>query len=231
MRALGIDTSTMTAGVGIVEDDEILVDLKFDVRVTYSEILLPTIDLAFRTVGMKIDDLDGLAVSIGPGSFTGLRIGLSTVKGLCIAAKKPLAAVPSLDALASHSLYCGCQVVPLLDAKKDQVYAAIYDTSDGELKKKGEYMAVSVGDLVKKISKKTLFVGPGARLYQKELTHLLGDQARFALNDQSFPSGASAARMGIRKLACGETEDIANLEPLYIRMSEAELKFKNAGRT
>jgi tRNA threonylcarbamoyladenosine biosynthesis protein TsaB len=107
MKILGVDTSTMTAGVGIVEDNDILVDLKFDVRVTYSEILMPTIDLAFRTVGMKIDDLDGLAISIGPGSFTGLRIGLSTVKGLCAASKKPLASVPSLDALASLS--SGCQ--------------------------------------------------------------------------------------------------------------------------
>ena len=221
----------MTAGVGIVEDEEILVDLKFDVRVTYSEILMPTVDLAFGTVGIKIDDLDGLAVSIGPGSFTGLRIGLSTVKGLCAGSKKPLAAVPSLDALASHSLYCGYQVVPLLDAKKNQVYAAIYDTSDGELRREGEYVAVSVEELVKKISKKTLFVGPGARLYRKELSDHLGENACFALNDQSFPSGAGVARMGIRKLARGETEDIANLEPLYIRMSEAELKFKNAGRT
>jgi tRNA threonylcarbamoyladenosine biosynthesis protein TsaB len=181
MKTLGIDTSTMTAGVGIVEDGEILVDLKFDVRVTYSEILMPTIDLAFRTVGMKIDDLDGLAISIGPGSFTGLRIGLSTVKG--------------------------------------------------ELKRESEYMAVSVEDLVEKISKKTLFVGPGARLYQKELTGLLGEKACFALNDQSTPSGACIARMGMSKLARGETEDVANLEPLYIRMSEAELKFKNADRT
>jgi tRNA threonylcarbamoyladenosine biosynthesis protein TsaB len=221
----------MTAGVGIVENEETLVDLKFDVRVTYSEILMPTIDLALKTVGMKIDDLNGLAVSIGPGSFTGLRIGLSTVKGLCIAAKKPLAAIPSLDALASLSLYCRHQLAPLLDAKKDQVYAAIYDTGDGELKRESEYLAVSVEDLVKRISRKTLFVGPGARLYQKELARLLGENACFALNDQSFPSGASVARLGISKLSCGETKDVANLEPLYIRMSEAELKFKNAGRT
>ena len=231
MKILGVDTSTMTAGVGIVEDGQILVDLKFDVRVTYSEILMPTIDLAFKTVGMKLGDLDGLAISIGPGSFTGLRIGLSTVKGLCAGSNKPLAAVPSLDALASLSLYCRYQVAPLLDAKKDQVYAATYDTSDGELRQESQYLAVSVEELAKTISKKTLFVGPGARLYQKELTHLLGDSARFALNDQSTPSGASVARIGIGKLAHGETEDIANLEPLYIRMSEAELKFKNAGRT
>jgi tRNA threonylcarbamoyladenosine biosynthesis protein TsaB len=230
MKILGIDTSTMTAGVGLVDRGEILVDLKFDVKITYSEILMPTIDLALRTVRMKIGDLDGFAVSIGPGSFTGLRIGLSTVKGLCFASGKPLVSVPSLDALASLSLYCQYPVCPLLDAKKDQVYAAIYDTSEGELRRKNDYMVTDVKDLVKMISQKILFVGPGARLYQRELGDLLGKKAHFALNDQSTPSGASVARLGEGKLADGQNEDITNLEPLYIRMSEAELKFKNAGR-
>jgi len=231
MKVLGVDTSTMTAGVGIIEEDEVLVDLKFDVKITYSEILMPTIDLALKTVGLRLKDMDGFAISIGPGSFTGLRIGLSTIKGLCFTSGKPLASVPSLDALASSSLYCLYLVAPLLDAKKDQVYAAIYDTSEGELRRKSEYMALNIEDLVKEISKKTLFVGPGARLYQKELYDLLGDKACFALNEQSVPSGASVARIGLKKLADNQTEDIANLEPLYIRMSEAELKFKNVPRS
>ena len=231
MRVLGIDTSTMTAGVGIVEENEVLVDLKFDVKITYSEVLLSTIDLALKTVGLMINDMDGFAISIGPGSFTGLRIGLSTVKGLCFASGKPLASVPSLDALASLSLYCRYKVATLLDAKKNQVYAAIYDTSEGELKKESEYLVVGIEDLVKNISKRTLFVGPGAKLYQKELIHFLGDKACFALNEQSLPSGACVARLGLKKLMSGQTEEITNLEPLYIRISEAELKFRNVKRT
>jgi tRNA threonylcarbamoyladenosine biosynthesis protein TsaB len=230
MRVLGVDTSTMTAGVGIVTEDEVLVDLRFDVKVTYSEILMPIIDMALKTVGMKIEDIDGFAISIGPGSFTGLRIGLSTMKGLCLATGKPLVSVPSLDALASKSLFCTHLVAPILDAKKDQVYAAIYDTSKGELHRKSEYMAIDVADLAKKISRRTLFVGPGAKLYQNELTDLLGKKACFALNEQSIPSGSSVARMGLTKLAVSQTEDVTNLEPLYVRMSEAELKFKNVGR-
>jgi tRNA threonylcarbamoyladenosine biosynthesis protein TsaB len=230
MKVLGIDTSTMTAGVGIIDEDEVLVDLKFDVKITYSEVLLSTIDLALKTVGLKIGDLDGFAISIGPGSFTGLRIGLSTIKGLCFASGKPLASVPSLDALATLSLYCRYPVAPLLDAKKDQVYAAIYDTSDGKLRRKSEYLVIDVDNLVKKIAEKTLFVGAGARLYQRELIGLLGKKACFATGEQSTPSGASVARIGLNKLVDGQTEDITDLEPLYIRMSEAELKFKNVPR-
>jgi tRNA threonylcarbamoyladenosine biosynthesis protein TsaB len=226
MRVLGVDTSTMTAGVGIVENDEVLVDLKFDVKITYSEVLLSTVDMALKTTGLEINDIEGFSISIGPGSFTGLRIGLSTVKGLCFASGKPLASVPSLDALASLSLYCQHPVAPLLDAKKSQVYAALYDTSEGELKRESDYLVVGIEDLVKNISKKTLFVGPGAKLYQKELIHFLRDKACFALNEQSLPSGACVARLGLKKLVSGQTEEITNLEPLYIRMSEAELKFR-----
>ncbi len=230
MKVLGIDTSTMTAGVGIVEDDEVLVDLKFDVKVTYSEILMPTIDLAFKTIGLRLRDLDGVAISIGPGSFTGLRIGLSTVKGLCLVSGKPLASVPSLDALASLSLYCRYPVIPLLDAKKNQVYAAIYDTSEGKLKRMGPYQVTEVENLVKKIEGKNLFVGPGARLYRRKLKALLGEKASFALGEQSAPGGASVARLGSKRLLAGQEERIEELEPLYIRMSEAELKFKSVAK-
>jgi len=228
MKILGIDTSTMTAGVGIIEGEELLVDLKFDVKITYSEVLLPTVDLALKMARLKIGDLDGFAISIGPGSFTGLRIGLSTVKGLCFATGKPLVSVPSLDALASLSLYSQHPVAPLLDAKKDQVYAAIYDTGEGGLKRQTPYLVVEIEELVKRISKRTLFVGPGAKLYHRELVSLLGEKACFSPGEQSAPSGVSVARLGLGKLLQGQTEDITDLEPLYIRMSEAELKFKNA---
>jgi tRNA threonylcarbamoyladenosine biosynthesis protein TsaB len=227
MRVLGIDTSTMTAAVGLVDDDELLVEVKFDVKITYSEVLMPTIDMALRTAGLKPGDVDGFAVSIGPGSFTGLRIGLSTVKGLCLATGKPLAAVPSLDALASQSLFCCHQVVPLLDAKKNEVYAAVYDTAKGEIQRKSDFWAIGIQDLTKRITQKTLFVGPGAKLYRKELVDLLGQKAYFATGQQGTPSGVSVAWLGARRLTVGQTENLSELEPLYIRQSEAELKYKN----
>ncbi len=226
MKILGIDTSTMIAAVGIVEDDDVLVDLKFVVKITYSEVLLSTIDLALKTIRGKPGDLDGFAISIGPGSFTGLRIGLSTIKGLCFASGKPLASVPSLDALASQSLFCKYPVVPLLDAKKNQVYAAIYDTSMGKLKRKSEYFVVDIENLVKNIVEEVLFVGPGARLYREGLIQHLEDKAHFAWDEQSLPSGSGVARLGREKISSGQIEDISSLEPMYIRMSEAELRFK-----
>jgi tRNA threonylcarbamoyladenosine biosynthesis protein TsaB len=226
MKVLGVDTSTMTASIGIVEDGEILVETKFSVKVTYSEILLLCIDQALKNISLKIEDLDGFAISIGPGSFTGLRIGLSTLKGLSFATGKPLASVPSLDALAYLSLYCQYPVVTMLDAKKNQVYAAIYETKDGEVKRESDYLVTDVEDLVKRISQKSLFVGPGAKLYQKKLIEFLGERAYFSLGEKSLPSGATVAFLGSQKLILGQFEEIADLEPLYLRKSEAELKFR-----
>ena len=231
MKVLGVDTSTMTAGIGIVEEGEILVEVKFSVKITYSEILLSCIDQALKNVGLKIDDMDGFAISIGPGSFTGLRIGLSTLKGLSFATRKPLASVLSLDALAYLSLYCQYPVVAMLDAKKSQVYAAIYETREGKLKRQSDYLVIDVEDLVKRISQKTLFVGPGAKLYQKKLIELLKDKAYFSQAEQSLPSGATVAFLGSKKLILSQFEDIVDLEPLYLRKSEAELKFRNVPRS
>jgi tRNA threonylcarbamoyladenosine biosynthesis protein TsaB len=227
MRVLGVDTSTMTAGIGIVDEDEILVEVKFSVKISYSEILLSCIDQALKNVGLKIDQMDGFAVSIGPGSFTGLRIGLSTLKGLSFATGKPLASVPSLDALAYLSLYCQYPVVAMLDAKKDQVYTATYETKNGDLQRQSDYLVIDVEDLVKMISQKTLFVGPGAKLYQERLIELLKDRACFSLGEQSLPSGGTVALLGSRKLILGQIEDIGDSEPMYLRKSEAELKFRN----
>jgi tRNA threonylcarbamoyladenosine biosynthesis protein TsaB len=230
MKVLGVDTSTMTAGIGVVEENEILVEVKFSVKITYSEILLSCIDLALKNVGLKIDHMDGFAISIGPGSFTGLRIGLSTLKGLSFATGKPLVPVPSLDALAHLSLYCQYPVVTMLDAKKNQVYAATYETKNGELKRQSDYLVIDLEDLVRGISQKTLFVGPGAKLYQEKLIELLEDKAYFSQAEQSLPSGATVAFLGRKKLILGQYEDIVNLEPMYLRKSEAELKFRNVPR-
>ncbi len=231
MKVLGVDTSTMTAGIGIVEEDEILVEVKFSVKITYSEILLSCIDQALRNAGLRMDDMDGFVISIGPGSFTGLRIGLSTLKGLSFATGKPLASVASLDALAYLSLYCRYPVVTMLDAKKNQVYAAIYETKDGELKRESDYLVIDVEELAKLISHRAVFVGPGAKLYQEKLIELLGDKACFSLAEQSLPSGAIVALLGSKKLISGQSEDVTNLEPMYLRKSEAELKFRHVPRT
>ncbi|KPL04550.1 MAG: hypothetical protein AMJ90_00455 [candidate division Zixibacteria bacterium SM23_73_2] len=228
MRILGIDTATMLASIGIIEDEKVLVEMKFDVKITYSEVLLYFVDYLLRSSNLKTTDLDGFSVSIGPGSFTGLRIGLSTVKGLSFSTGKPVVAVPTLDALASHALFSFYPVVPLIDAKKNQVYSAVYDTKNGQIKRKSPYFAISLEDLVRKLSGRVLFSGPGVFVFRKRLEKLMKKKkAYYLLGETALPSGVAVAKLGFEKLKKGKIEDLSSLVPLYVRESEAELKFKN----
>ncbi len=228
MRLLGIDTATMLASIGVIEDQKVLAEMKFDVKITYSEVLLHFIDYLLKSLNLKTTDLDGFSISIGPGSFTGLRIGLSTVKGLSFATGRPVAAVPTLDALASLSLFSLHPVVPLIDAKKKQVYSAVYDTKDGVVKRKSPYFVLSLEKLVKKLPQRVLFSGPGVFAF-KDLLEKVEKKKKFhyLLGENSLPSGAAVAKLGLGKLKNNEKEDLSMLVPLYVRESEAELKFKN----
>ena len=119
MKILGIDTATMISGIGVVENDHTLADFRYDVKFTHSEVLLSHIDKLLKDLNLKLGDLDGFSVSVGPGSFTGLRIGLATIKGLSFASGKPVVGIPTLDALAFLSKDCKYPLVPILDATTD----------------------------------------------------------------------------------------------------------------
>ena len=227
MRILGIDTATMISGIGMVQDGEILADFRYDVKLTHSEVLLSHIEKLLKMLKLKLQDLDGFSVSIGPGSFTGLRIGLATVKGLGFASGKPVASIPTLDALAFLSRGERYPLVPLLDAKKKQVYAAVYETQNKKIIRKTSYFVIDPSELKQKIPPEVVFTGPGIKVCQSELKNLMGKKAHFLRGEKTMPSGAAVAYMGWEKLKQGEKEDLFLLEPIYVRKSEAELKFRN----
>jgi tRNA threonylcarbamoyladenosine biosynthesis protein TsaB len=224
MTVLGIETATPVCGVALGREDAVLVERSLNVGTHHAERLLPMIRDALGEAGMGLRDLDGIAVSIGPGSFTGLRIGLSTAKSLCWSAGLPLVAVSTLEAMAAQFPHAGCPVCPALDARKKEVYAALYDTSSGCARTLMAPAAVSPVPFVSSLAGPTLFVGDGARLYRREVVAALGERARFAPPPLDRPSAASVAALGLSRLGRGETEDLARVEPVYLRKSEAELK-------
>jgi tRNA threonylcarbamoyladenosine biosynthesis protein TsaB len=227
MRILGIDTATMISGIGVAEDGKILTDFKYDVKLTHSEVLLSYIEKLLKKLKLKLEDFDGFSVSIGPGSFTGLRIGLATIKGLGFASGKPVVGIPTLDALAFLSRGSKYPVVPLLDAKKKQVYAAVYHTQDNEIKRKSSYFVVDPFELIQRIPEEVAFTGPGTVVFRSEIKKKMGKKAHFLRGEKTLPSGAAVAYMGWEKIKQGEKEDLFLLEPIYVRKSEAELKFRN----
>ncbi|MBM4136734.1 MAG: tRNA (adenosine(37)-N6)-threonylcarbamoyltransferase complex dimerization subunit type 1 TsaB [Nitrospira sp.] len=229
MKILAIDTSTMLGGIAIMDDSSgLIAEVRLNVKSTHSERLMTTIDTTLKQASISLTEIDAFAVAIGPGSFTGLRIGLSTVKGLSYATGKPIVSVPSLEAFAWNFPYCKYPVCPMLDARKKEVYTALFQwKNDGFIRLINE-VALSVDRLLEKIKvisdKKILFTGEGAHLYKDIIIEMIGEQAVFASSEKMVSSPANVAYLGIKKAVEGKFSEPVSLIPLYIRRSEAEIK-------
>ena len=225
LKVLAADTSTMTGSVALVEGAQVVAEWTLRSQRTHNRRLLAAIDLLLREADWSLEDLDGLAVTAGPGSFTGVRIGLSTMKGLAWAAGKRFLAVPTLDVLAAPMGLASLPICTLLDAKKQELYAAQYQPDGrGDCRREGDFQVLSPARLAAQITRPTLFCGDGWLLYREVLRRLLGDRAIEA------PAYFHTLRSGVlgilacRRFAAGEKADPSTAVPVYVRSSEAELK-------
>ncbi|HYA88039.1 MAG TPA: tRNA (adenosine(37)-N6)-threonylcarbamoyltransferase complex dimerization subunit type 1 TsaB [Nitrospirota bacterium] len=231
MLILGIETSTKTGSVAVVSDDCVIAQYSLNIALTHSERLMATVDRVLRDIRLAIPDLDGFAVSIGPGSFTGLRIGISTVKGLSFATGKPVAAVPTLQALAWNLPFAGYPVCPLLDARKKEVYAAIYKNVDSFPVQTMTETVISLSQLAAWVSGATVFTGEGSHIYRAEIEQIFSKRALFAPRSAMLPSAAAVAEIGLTMLRSGKQADLDALTPKYIRRPEAEVAWERKQRS
>jgi len=230
MLVLGVETSTMQGGAALVGDDGLCSEFTLNVEATHSERLLPTIDRMLRDAGVGLDALSGLAVSIGPGSFTGLRIGLSTVKGLAYATGLPVVSVPTLEALACTVTFARQQICPVLDARKQEVYAALFRCERGELVRLMEDAALPPEALCGKIHRPTIFLGDGLAVYGELFRRLLGERLLVPPPPGRGARPAWVAELGRQRLLRGERDPIDALVPRYLRPCEAEVRRRRASR-
>jgi tRNA threonylcarbamoyladenosine biosynthesis protein TsaB len=226
MKVLGIETATRTGGVAVVSESGVIAEYTLNIEVTHSERLMATVDRVLKGTGLALADLDGLSVSVGPGSFTGLRIGIATVKGIAFTTGKPVVAVPTLRALAWNLPHAAHPVCPLLDARKKEVYAALYRYENCALLRVMEEQAIALEALAGKISGRTIFTGEAAHCFRDEIVKLFGDRALFAPRSSMVPSAASVAEIGLLMLKNGERTDPDVLTPVYIRRPEAEVAWE-----
>ncbi len=231
MLVLGIETATRTGGVALLSDQGLVAQYTLNIEATHSERLMATVDRVLTDAGVPLSSLDGLAVSIGPGSFTGLRIGLSTAKGLAFTTGRPVAAVPTLKALAWNIPAPYCPVCPLLDARKKEVYAAVYRQEGDGLTAVLPERVLTLRELALETSGPLLFTGEGALIFRDEVRSLFGDRARFAPLSAMAPSAASVAEIGSMMFSSGDTMDPDGLTPLYIRRPEAEVAWERRHRS
>ncbi len=227
MKVLGIDTSTSCGSIGLLIDDRVISEYLLDIPVTHSERLLGAIEHLLREARCPMEELDGWTLSLGPGSFTGLRIGVSTVKGLSYATQRPVAGVSSLDVLASQISPTPYLICPILDARKGEVYTAFYRYDEANLlKRRSAYQALRPEDLVKNIKETVIFVGDGVKTYGDFLRNSLSSFALFPNPSLHLPHGAAVARLGGELLRKGECLDVNTFTPIYVRPSEAEIKWQ-----
>lgn len=233
MLILAVETSTFTGSVALVEASveggaspnlRVIGETTLQVLETHSSRLMPTIDRLLRETSLPVQKVKGIAVGLGPGSFTGLRIAISTVKGLGFALRVPVVGVPTLDALANNIRYASTQVCPVLDARKKEVYAALFRSdAGGNLKKVSEDWVLSPEDLCSRISETTILVGNGTEVYGEIFKNRLGPQALFAPPELSFPRAVHVARLSLPAFQRGEKLDLFAFTPIYVRRSEAEI--------
>ncbi|MDD2373015.1 MAG: tRNA (adenosine(37)-N6)-threonylcarbamoyltransferase complex dimerization subunit type 1 TsaB [Syntrophomonadaceae bacterium] len=232
MLILAIDSATPVAGVALLNEEKLIKEEFSNYKKTHSETLMVMVDRVLRECQCTIGQVDAFAVTIGPGSFTGLRIGLAAVKGLSMATGKPVTGVSTLDTLAYNLWGSDALVCPLLDARKQEVYCGFYDVTDAVPYALSENLACSPAEFTAKArdmareKKKDciILLGDGYYPYADFFQQQLGNSLQIPPPHLMLPRAAALGSLGLKKAHKGEFEDIFKLRPVYIRLSEAEYR-------
>jgi tRNA threonylcarbamoyladenosine biosynthesis protein TsaB len=221
MRVLAVDTTSAHGSVALVEDGDLegLIGIR-EKTPRHAEVLLPTIDHLLRSLTLKLEDIDGFAVAVGPGSFTGLRIGIAAVEGLSFATGRPAAGVSALEATAFRFRYLDGLIVSLIEAYRGEVYGAAYRAHEGVLHLEAGPSCTSAAAFLDSLPRPPALVAGSAILRHRAAVESRIPSAGLA--DPSFFISEEVARLGLAKLARGGRAPLGSLAPLYIRPAEAE---------
>ncbi len=223
MKILGIDTSTPIGSVAVIDGDNLVAEHTLNIVQAHSSRLMPAIDGILKWSDITADTLDGCAVGIGPGSFTGIRIGVATIKSLCYALDKPIVGVSTLEAIAYNLRWTNGIICPLLDARRSEVYGAIFQ-GGSEWQRLSEDLCLSIEALLDRLdphtsSNRTInFVGDGLATYGDVVRERLNERVHFADPIFNVPRGATIAHLGKQRLQNGDIDDYWNLVPNYVRV-------------
>ena len=220
---LGLDTAGQSGSVALVDETQILVSFYCRQAPTLSSHLLRIVDVVCRQAGCHLDDLGGLAVGLGPGGFTSLRVGLATAQGLAMATGKPLVGCSAFEALVAWAEGWNGAICPVLEARRGEVYAALYQRQGAAMHATTPGMVTTPETLCTLVTERTLFVGSGVRTYGALFTATLGAQAVCLESGLEGGLAASVARVGHERLGAATPTAWPALTPLYIRAADARL--------
>ena len=224
MNILAIDTSSQNATVAVMSDKRLIGEYTVNNGKTHSQIIMPLISDIVKKSGLDINDIDVFACGVGPGSFTGLRIGIATAKALSQACKKKIIGVSSVGAVAKAFEYSNMLVCPIIDARRGDVYNAVFENGV----RKTSDRAINIEELLLSLEgKDVLFAGDAVNLYRDLIAEKLKDKAHFAENPDRLIKGAFVALLATERAKNNDYDDIYTLEPVYLRTSQAEREYNN----
>ena len=225
MKILALDSSGLVASVAVAEDENLLAEYTVNYKKTHSQTLLPMLDEISTMIELDLGTIDAIAVAAGPGSFTGLRIGSATAKGLGLALKKPLIGIPTVEGLAYNLYDVPGLICPIMDARRSQVYTGIYRFENHEMITVEDQMAIGINELIEKLNAmdtEVIFLGDGVSVYEKVIGEKLNVPYTFAPVHMSKQRAGAVAALGMKYYKAGKTESATEHQPDYLRVSQAE---------
>lgn len=225
MKILALDSSGLVASVAVTEDDNLLGEYTINYKKTHSQTLLPMLDEVAKMIELDLKTVDAIAVSAGPGSFTGLRIGSATAKGLALALDKKIVSVPTVDALAYNIWNCTDVICPLMDARRQQTYTGLYTFEDGRMQTLLPQCVVQIEEIINKVNdmgKPVVFLGDGVPVFADFIEQHCKVPYQYAPAHCNKQRAASVAALGAILYGEGKAEPAAEHKPDYLRLSQAE---------
>ena len=225
MKILALDSSSLVASVAIITDDILTAEYTINYKKTHSQTLLPMLDEMAKNIDLDLNSIDAIAIASGPGSFTGLRIGAATAKGLGLALNKPIIAVPTLEAMAYNIYTFDRFIVPIMDARRDQVYTGIYQMEEEEIKIIKCPCAIAIEELLEELNRwqeKVVFVGDGIPVMKEKIEEKLKVSYQFAPAHLNRQRAGAVGALGSIYYQKGKIETAAEHKPDYLRLSQAE---------
>ncbi|MFC1621515.1 tRNA (adenosine(37)-N6)-threonylcarbamoyltransferase complex dimerization subunit type 1 TsaB [Candidatus Omnitrophota bacterium] len=217
MKILAIDTSSKMLSIALGNGKDIIKEENYLLDRRHSSLLIPKVKEMLEELDLSIKKIDAFVIGLGPGSFTGLRIGVSAVKGFGLALKKPCIGVASIDAIAMNA--DSGMIVPIIDAKRENVYSAIYEKKNGRIIRKTDYLLIKIKELLKKVKKDAVFLGDGISVYKDKI-----GRGIFLEEKYWYPRASALIKLALPKIKRTKKCNLAKLEPIYLYPKDCQVK-------
>ncbi|MGL4798955.1 MAG: tRNA (adenosine(37)-N6)-threonylcarbamoyltransferase complex dimerization subunit type 1 TsaB [Cellulosilyticaceae bacterium] len=225
MNIIAIDASGIAGSVAYIADGKLVGEYYVCHKLTHSQTIMPMLEDLKAMIGIELEKVDAIAVTSGPGSFTGLRIGVATAKAMAMALEVPIIGIPTLDVMANNMTFTEAIICPIMDARRNQVYTAYYKWQEASLERISDYLGIQIDELLETLkdeNRPVIFLGDGVAVFKEKIQEVLGEGAKFAPSHQLMQRASTLAHLAHQAYERGEVSDPDTFVPMYLRKSQAE---------